>query len=474
MVKETQTLNKKRKTLIALAAALAVLLGAYFAVTALTRTADSEDETVLFSCEADDITGISYTVDGEEIWLVKDSETWKYATDETFPLDGQKAQALAAAASEVTVTRKLEPKEEKEAYGLKTPKTKITVSLLNGTSAVFEIGNYNATTDSYYMMMEGDNNLYLTSSDIATKFASSLLELASAGQLPESFENGSVTSVTIEDAENKTQITTPVTMKTYTDGFKWQLNIGDITTFADDEAVSKITGELFSLDLSALAAYNADEQKLKEMGFENAVNVTVKYTYTEKTDDEAEEKKSEGTFALKLVKADEENCYYVHIDGDSGVYKCASSDVKSITEASKETLETKKIININIDTVDSMTVEYGGNSYEVTFERTDEETTAKIDGKRVGKSYLEGFIQDLNLLECEGKAENETQGESELKVTFLRNKNDGFKKVTLVFTSYDSSFMSASLLDGGGKLVNFRDVESLKDSFDDILLQAEQ
>lgn len=43
-----------------------------------------------------------------------------------------------------------------------------------------------------------------------------------------------------------------------------------------------------------------------------------------------------------------------------------------------------------------MTVEYGGNSYEVTFERTDEETTAKVDGKRVGKSYLEGFIQDLN------------------------------------------------------------------------------
>lgn len=78
------------------------------------------------------------------------------------------------------------------------------------------------------------------------------------------------------------------------------------------------------------------------------------------------------------------------------------------------------------------------------------------------------------MLECEGKAENETQGESELKVTFLRNKNNGFKKVTLVFTSYDSSFMSASLLDGGGKLVNFRDVESLKDSFDDILLQAEQ
>ena len=57
---------------------------------------------MLFSCEADDITGISYTVDGEEIWLVKDSETWKYATDEAFPLDGQKAQALAAAASEVT------------------------------------------------------------------------------------------------------------------------------------------------------------------------------------------------------------------------------------------------------------------------------------------------------------------------------------------------------------------------------------
>ena len=77
---------------------------------------------------------------------------------------------MLSALSNVEVLRSFQAEDDLASYGLSSPEAKVTALLDNGEEVTFSVGSYNDVTSSYYLMKEGDNNVYMTSSPIANAF----------------------------------------------------------------------------------------------------------------------------------------------------------------------------------------------------------------------------------------------------------------------------------------------------------------
>ena len=67
--------------------------------------------------------------------------------------------------------------EALETYGLNAPQKSVTLTLSDGSVKKLMIGNYNDIVGYYYMMVEGDSNLYLVDGTLLNAFEVSYTEL---------------------------------------------------------------------------------------------------------------------------------------------------------------------------------------------------------------------------------------------------------------------------------------------------------
>lgn len=464
-------MKKKTRNIIIALIVLLLLVGAYFLITALTREEEEDTSIPLTSCEQDDIEQIEYTKGEDCIKLVKKDGEWVYAEDESFPLNTTKVDSMAQAIAELTATRNIGKSDDLSEYGLASPDIVVTASTVDGEVVSFSVGAENSLSGGCYVMLEGDENVYLASSTLTTTFGYELMGLGKAGSLPEELEDSETLSVKITNEAGEYELTTPVTLATYYEGYKWQASTPTGDMLADSDAVNNIISEIESMDLVNLAAYNVDEQKLSELGFDKAIDIELKYKYeVEQGDEDAEPVYKEDVLRLSIAEKDE-NTYYVHLDGDTNVYSTASYNVNALLKLSEESLAVKEVCVLDYDSVDAMTVAYDGKTHEVAITRGEDEDTATLDGKSIGEVYIEGFFEDVIALESEGSPEKEG-GKTLLKVSFRRNTDDEFAEMTLEIREYDSAFALASFA-GRDNLINKRDVDSLISEFEGLFELAE-
>lgn len=477
-------MKKKTRNLMILLAVLVVLVGAYFLITALTRQEEELEQQAqtLFSCEQSDISKITYEYEEEKISLVYSGENWIYEKDETFPLDQSYVETMLSALSNVEVLRSFQAEDDLASYGLSSPEAKVTALLDNGEEVTFSVGSYNDVTSSYYLMKEGDNNVYMTSSPIANAFTYGLMDLAQSGSIPENFSDAEVYEIGYTSKDKKIKLSSPVTMETYYEDFLWQAQLGEDTMIASTQAVNQIISEVQSLDLSKLKAYNVDEKELLKLGFDDEIVLEFKYQYEVNDGSDEEETEEEPVYeeaALKIhfAKADEEN-YYAMLDGDTKVYTISSTGIEDIISLDSDYLEISEVFLLDFDTVEAMDVTYNDQTYKVELSRetyTNEsgyeevDVSAKVDGKSVGGAYIEGFFEDILSMIKEADATDDTKGQDVMKIVFYRNTQGEYQQMTLTFSEYDSSFMRASFAGRDDMLVNKRDVENLITDFDEIL-----
>lgn len=140
-----------------------------------------ENKSVVYEMESvDDVTGFSYVVDGETITLLKDTDgEWKSDNDSSLKIDQSVVESsmltnLLYVASE----EKIEAPDDISQYGFDNPQNQIVIMKLDGSSSVFTIGAQNVfDTSKYYLMLEGDDNVYVVDSVIPNAFSKTLADL---------------------------------------------------------------------------------------------------------------------------------------------------------------------------------------------------------------------------------------------------------------------------------------------------------
>ena len=142
---------KKQKIQILILLVLCIVcVGGYFIIR--NHTFETEEETVsvdVTNFNKDDVTELILSGD-HEVHLVKTDDIW---TENSLP--------------DETV---VEAPEDLSQYGLEEPFRTITAVLSDGTQVVIYAGNKSDLLSEYYIKVEGDDNVYLVSSNIVTDF----------------------------------------------------------------------------------------------------------------------------------------------------------------------------------------------------------------------------------------------------------------------------------------------------------------
>lgn len=189
-------MNKQKKQFIAVAILMIICIVAYFLVGRFYKVQEEQEskkaeESAITAFEMpnyDEITAITYIAENTSITLVKDSDgTWHDAKDLEVNIDKDAVETdMLPLLASVQADDKIEKPEDASQYGFTvddsgnitaTTNTIVFIDSDNNTNTIY-IGNENPyDTGKYYMMVEGDENIYLVDSDIETAFSKQVSEI---------------------------------------------------------------------------------------------------------------------------------------------------------------------------------------------------------------------------------------------------------------------------------------------------------
>ena len=206
-------MSKNSKTLIIAIAILIILGGAYYLSTVRAKKIQGESASNytpairLGNLESPKLVRIE--VPG--LILEKKAESWELASSNessiwetntsTFQLDQSQIQYLTFSLASIVTNRLVEEAPaDISIYGLDEPLSQTIVTDSDGNKAVYYLGDLTPSGDSYYIMEEGDPNVYSVSSYTANYLRISLNDIRQKMLFP-NFDPSGLTQMRIENTE---------------------------------------------------------------------------------------------------------------------------------------------------------------------------------------------------------------------------------------------------------------------------------
>ena len=185
---------KKQKIQILILLVLCIVcVGGYFIIR--NHTFETEEETVsvdVTNFNMDDVTELIISGD-HEVHLVKTDDAW---TESSLPDETIKESTVNTLLNEIanitTTETVVEAPEDLSQYGLEEPFRTITAVLSDGTQVVIYAGNKSDLLSEYYIKVEGDDNVYLVSSNMVMDIFNVLIK-------PEDFIDETETETATEE-----------------------------------------------------------------------------------------------------------------------------------------------------------------------------------------------------------------------------------------------------------------------------------
>ena len=330
-------MNAKRRTLAVLAAVIAVLGLALWALnrsTAAEEAASSAaaDGTIpLCSFSTADLSRITYTYNGQTLTLDHADGSWTLAEDSDYHLDESACNTMRTALMALNAKRSLTP-QAGEDYGLDSPQLTVTVTAA-GQSTTLTFGAENPVTGDLYVQKVGDDAIYTVSGNKVACF-----QLDKAGLFgsfcPTGLTASAITQVayTLADGTSVTlnAVSEPTESADSTDADSASSSAYEtVWRLASDPAASLAQDKVQSL-LSALCTYvtaQATDADLSACGFDAPV-FTAAVT-------------SEDGSTVQLAYACGTDGWYLQVEGDTSVYTVDTSTVQALllTESDLKTQE---------------------------------------------------------------------------------------------------------------------------------------
>ncbi|MCR5485338.1 MAG: DUF4340 domain-containing protein [Clostridiales bacterium] len=487
-------MKKKSTKLIIALAAVAVLVGGYFAATHFLNDDTSEEETAAESetvkvetISVDDMASMNYMYGEENIKLVKKDGTWLLASDKKFPVDQTKAETMADAAAGLTAKRLVSESSSVFAeYGLDRPSSSYVFTDVNGNTVTYLFGDENTFSHAFYMNVAGTENVYLIEQSFIDTFTVGKDDLADVPEIP-MVSSGDITSAAV-DADGK-----KISLKYYASGKK-DCYTSEYTWFSgdealDNEAVMSYLSTVADFSSDGCADYSLAKDENEKYGFDKP-SAVISLTYNESEDKPTGEKDEDGNDVtetvtankkLKLTLGDEngQGDRYMKTDASNAVYLVKNDYLESLTSFDEKTLAPLDLCLIGKDSVESMIITADGKRHEIKVVRTTDEKGSEtvsytMDGKSLAEPRYDNFFNTVHDIKAEKAADKSrvlTADGNYITIVYKRNTGDKFSEMTLSIAEYDDSYYIAELNEGtklnsGNKLlVNILDVDKIIEAF---------
>jgi hypothetical protein len=195
-------MKRKGITLIAGAAAVGCLFGAYVLLKSHNQAVQEQEEALenvpVLDFDTEDITALSFDVDGTTEEFVLDGDDWSLKTDETFPVSADSLESVLTDLAELSAVRTLTDVDDVSEYGFEEPQNTFVFSDAEGNETKVTLGATNEGTGDDYMMLNDDTTvIYTVSSSLRTSISSDLYDYAQSEELP-TISSDEVQSITVE------------------------------------------------------------------------------------------------------------------------------------------------------------------------------------------------------------------------------------------------------------------------------------
>ena len=388
-------MNKRSKTLIILAAVLAVFAVVFFvwrgaAGQGADTTAATQAETFAVpSVSAAQVTGIDLTVHNAEsdtqthIVLTLEGDAWKWSADGTVPLDAEAVEELLAPAAGLRTQYRLTDVSAADlaAYGLSQPSRTVVYTLADGSTRTYRIGIKNTFNGLYYLTDASDPaTVYLVAAGAAEALDVTLMDLISLDSMPK-VAAGQYVTVTAQSGTKNVVFTYYPTGNTadYTDAYKWYVSIDGAPQVAvGSEMASALENVLTYGYLNKCVSYDrADGEKY---GFAQPSALTVAYKSVSTVKDPSTGQSTTVTtpaqYTLFFGEISEAGEYYVRTEDSDLIYTVAySGTYEKLFSGDMALLFTGEIISLNMDYVTGATVTVGDRSIREVITHAGSETT---------------------------------------------------------------------------------------------------
>ena len=453
---------KRSAKIYILVGALAVCVGLYFLVSALSKEQTAKeadkaaDTTDLAAGESSDITALSWTYKGDTVSLTHnaDSDTWSSDSDAACPIDPDKVKTMLEAVSTVSADASIESVTDFSQYGLDKQDFIITASTAD-VKTEYDIGNTNTITGEYYIRVNGGDTVYTVASTLPDAFSFGLADIVKMEAVPSDIKT--VTGVSVDTIGTKAELTylEDSTGVCYTDQYHWFTVNGGTYTPLDTDSVKTLYETITKIEWNSCVAWNATDADLAGYGLNNPQGrVSIAYTGS---DGAAHE------FTI-LFGNYSGTSVYAQIEGSRMVYLVDGTVLDGFMFADLATMAAKNVCLVDTDTVTDVDVTLGGATYNLakgsetvtptaapaspspaataaetgTETQTEEVTTWTSGGTSLDADKVNAWLSQIYALSSDGNADGDAGRQLEMSVAFHRSSAD-YKEITLDFYTYSSA-----------------------------------
>jgi hypothetical protein len=442
---------KKRWTLIAVVAVLALVVGGYFALKLRPRPAARPSESAgveLNRVDAAKLAKITLTRPGGTLVAEQAGGAWKVNYPYPVTLDKGNVDDLVSTFADLTAERLIEQSPADLApFGLAPPKAVASIVMTDGTEKTFLLGDKTPSGTGYYLQVKGTPAVYSVWLNQGDRFRWTLSDLRDRKLGPE-MKPDDVASVTMRV---RSGAVIEFRAKSEAESRTFQLGFGKyLMTRPYPYPVGVDTQKVQPLLEAAVGQSVADfvddsPKSLSPYGLDRPWG-------------ELTVKTAQASLALSFGAADGPDKVYARLQGKPGVFAVARSGVEFLSSKPFDLIDRFAFIP-NIEDVDRLEIAAGGKTHVLTLARTvkkaekageeDETLTAyTADGKSVEEGSFKKFYQSLIGLSVEGEVSRPVAGAADVTTRYFLNKGEP-RQVTVSYVAYDRDFF-AVLVNGKG------------------------
>ncbi len=446
----------------------------------------TEDSTTLLSLETDTIQSIYFKNESTEMTLNRtEDDNWEKSDDNSFPVNQTNANNMMNAFADLSASSTItEDADNLADFGLDNPVIQISVTAEDGKTTKIALGAEAPVAGGYYTVLNDGKEVYIVEAAFFSKFNYNLTEMTAVETIPAvTAEN--ITHLTVENKDKPGfeivyDEDNPADFAGLTN---WTMKQPYETPVpADADAVSTLLANYSGMSFLSCVDYDAGDLGIYGLE-EPAATVSLEYfeEYTKDTDNSAEgDTNSETDESIATAEEDEvlkTKLYYsyeliIGTTDEDGNYYAKSKDSNAVNTMSADAVaqlididaysNVNHYINlINLDSINRLEVNFGGETYTMTMEKTEaaaddtatqdaesESTKYYFDDKEVEEDNFKELYQLIISPTTEREIpeeyfENNTEQTPYLTLTF--HFTDTEDTATIQYKPYDESFYVANI-----------------------------
>lgn len=174
-------MKNQRKQLITMVVFLGFLIVAYFGIgvynDAQAQKEEEEQTIVVTDFDYEDVVAFSYDYNDATYTFSKNEDVWTYDSKPGFDVDETLIEDMLATAGSLLGEEKITEYETVETYGFDDPQKTVSLTFSDGTTMIIQVGDYNDIVGAYYLMIEGEDTLYMADSTLLATYEVSYTSL---------------------------------------------------------------------------------------------------------------------------------------------------------------------------------------------------------------------------------------------------------------------------------------------------------